>query len=177
MKKTGNYFRIKNSIKTVLFSTVLILFVVSSCSDDESEPPLAKDGGPFEISELTGSWEATQGVFYSVESPNNVDIVQQGGSLSLTVQSSGRCTFIVDPVDREPYSVSGEMFWSSYEGDEALAIVWDDSPDERSSFQSQWVELTATTFNLACSSECGEYDFDNNGNFEIADLDFVFIRN
>lgn len=177
MKKTGNYFRIKNSIKTLLFSTVLILFAVSSCSEDEAEPPLIKDGGLFEISELTGSWEATQGVFYSVESNNNVDIVQQGGSLSLTVQSSGRCTFIVNPVDREAITVSGEMFWSSYEGDEALAIVWDDSPDERSSFQSQWLELTNTSFRLACSSECGEYDFENNGTFEVCDLNFEFIRN
>ena len=166
----------KNSIKTLLFSTVLIFFITSSCSKDESESELVKEGGPFEISELTGSWEATQGVFYSVESPNNVDIVLEGGSLSLTVQSGGRCTFIVDPVDREAYTVSGEMFWSSYEGDEALAIVWDDSPDERSSFQSQFVQLTATTFNLGCSSECGEYDFDNNDNFEITDLNFVFIR-
>ncbi len=165
----------KKLAKYVMLLTVL--FVAVSCSEDEPEIILAKDGGPFEISELIGSWEATKGVFYSVESPNNVDIVQQGGSLSLTVQSSGRCTFTIDPVDREPYTVSGEMFWGNYEGDEALVIVWDGSPaDEGSFFQSQFVELTATTFNLGCSSECGEYDFDNNDNFEITDLNFEFIR-
>ena len=33
----------KNSIKTLLYSTVLILFVASSCSKDDSE--LVKEGG------------------------------------------------------------------------------------------------------------------------------------
>ena len=176
MKKTDNYFPIKNSIKTVIFSMVLISFIALSCSSEDEEAPLVRDGGPFEISELTGSWEAIRANFYSVESSNNVDIVKQGGSLSLTVQSNGRCTFIVDPADREAITVSGEMFWSSYEGDEALAIVWDDSPDERSSFQTMWIFLTATNFQLGCSSECGEYDFNNNGTFEVCDLDFEFIR-
>ena len=174
MKKIDNYFRIKNSIKTLVFSTVLILFVVSSCSDDESEAALVKDGGPFQISELAGNWEATQALFWRSSDGLNVDIVAEGGSLSLTVQSSGRCTFIVDPFDREPYTVSGEMFWSSYEGDEALAIVWDGNPDERSSFTEH--VLNNTTFNLGCLSECGEYDFNNNGTSDIADLGFVFIR-
>ena len=68
---------------------------------------------------------------------------------------------------------SGEMFWGSFEGDEALVIVWDDS--SISSFR--WIELTGNTFDLACTSECGEYDFDNNGNIETADLSFYFIRN
>lgn len=172
MKKTGNYFRIQSSIKTVVFSTVLILFVVSSCSESELE--LVKDGGPFEISELTGNWEATSASFSGVISGLQTDIIADGGALSLTVQSSDRCTFTIDPFDREAYTVSGEMFWGLFEGDEALAIVWDDDPDERSSFR--WIELTDTTFNLGCTSECGEYDFNNDGTSETADLFFEFIR-
>lgn len=155
---------------------LMVLFVAVSCGEDEPELIVSKDGGPFEISELTGSWEAIRANFYSVESPNEVDIVQQGGSLSLTVQSNGRCTFIFDPADREAITVSGEMFWGNYEGDEALVIVWDDSPDEGSFFQTMWMFLTATNFQLGCSSECGEYDFNNNGTFEVCDLDFEFIR-
>jgi hypothetical protein len=107
-----------------------------------------------------------------------LEIIQPGGSLSLTVQNSGRCTFAINPVDQEAYTVSGEMFWGSYEGNDALVIVWDgSSPDEGSFFPVQGIELTSTTFNLGCTSECGEYDFNNNGNPEVADLAFEFIRN
>ena len=67
------------------------------------------------------------------------------------------------------------MFWSSYEGDVALAIVWDgSSPDDRSSFPGH--ELTSTTFNLGCLSECAEYDYNNNGTSDTADVNFEFIR-
>jgi hypothetical protein len=172
----------KNSLKTLLFSTVLILFVVSSCSKDESESELIKEGGPFAISELTGNWKATSANFWRASDGLQADIIADGGSVSLTVQSSGRCTFTVDPFDREAYTVSGEMFWGLYvdeddddEEFEALVIVWDDSPDDRSSFRS--LELTDTTFNIGCTSECGEYDFNNNGTYETADLVFGFIRN
>ena len=103
-------------------------------------------------------------------------------SLSLIVQSNGRCTFTIDPVDREAYTANGELFWGLYvdEDDdddefEALVIVWDDSPDDRSYFR--WIELTDTTFDLGCTSECGEYDFNNNGTSETADLSFSFVRN
>ena len=165
----------KNSIKTLIFSTVLIAFVAFSCSKDESESELVKEGGPFAISELTGNWEATTAGFLRISDNLWVDIVWDGGSVSLTVQSSNRCTFTIDPVDREAYTVGGEMFWGLYEGEDALAIVWNDSPDDRSSFRS--IELTDTTFNLGCSSECAEYDFNNNGTSETADLSFEFIRN
>ena len=169
----------KNLIKTLVFSTVLIFFITSSCSKDESESEVFTEGGggPFAISELTGNWEATSAGFLRISDNLWVEIIQPGGSLSLTVQSDGRCTFAVDPVDREAYTVSGKMFWGSYDGNDALAIVWDDNPDEPSFFPTTGIELTSTTFNLGCLSECGEYDFNNNGNPEVADLAFEFIRN
>ena len=164
----------KKSVINLIFSTVLIFFVVSSCSKDELELELVKEGGPFAISELTGNWEASTANFFRASDGLQADIIVDGGSLSLTVQSSGRCTFTIDPFDRDAYTVSGEMFWGRFEGEDALAIVFDDSPDDRSYFR--WIELTDTTFNLACTSECGEYDFNNDGTTETADLGFDFIR-
>jgi hypothetical protein len=164
----------KSSIKTLLFSTVLISFIAFSCSKDELELELVKEGGPFAISELTGNWEANSANFFRVSDGLQADIIADGGSLSLTVQSSGRCTFTIDPFDRDAYMVSGEMFWGRYEGEDALAVVFDDSPDDRSYFR--YIELTDTIFNLSCTSECGEYDFNNDGTSETADLVFDFIR-
>jgi len=161
--------------KLLLFSTLLLWFVLSSCSEDDSESKLTKSGGPFEISELAGNWEATSASFFRTSDGLQVELVADGGSVSLTVQSNGRCTFTVDPFDRDAYVVSGEMFWGSFESVVALAIVFDDSPDDSSYFRGH--ELTDTTFNLWCTSECGEYDFNNNGTSETADLSFFFVRN
>jgi hypothetical protein len=166
------------SIKASSIITVLISLIGLSCdSSGDSGSKISKEGGPFAISEFTGNWEATQAGFLRISDNLWVDIVADGGSLSLTVQSSGRSTFTINPVDREAYTVSGEMFWGRYEGEDALAIVWDGSPDadDRSSFR--FVELTDTTFSLGCTSECGEYDFNNNGDPEVADLGFEFVRN
>ena len=166
----------RNSNKALSISMVLLSFIAFSCdSADESESELVKEGGPFAISELTGNWEATSANFWRDSDGLQADIIADGGSVSLTVQSSGRCTFSIDPFDRAAYTVSGEMFWGRFEGDIALAIVWDDIPDDRSYFR--FLELTDTTFNMACTSVCGEYDFNNNGTSETADLGFEFIRN
>lgn len=154
---------------------LIVLVVAVSCSKDEPELILSNDGGPFEISELTGNWEATQAVFLRISDNWWVDIVAEGGALSLNVQSDARCTFTINPFDREAYTESGEMFWGSYDGDVALAIVWDDNPNEASFFRVH--ELNSTTFDLGCSSECGEYDYDNDGNSDVSDLGFDFIRN
>lgn len=161
----------KNSIKTLVFSTVLILFVACSCSEDDSLR--VTEGGPFEISELAGNWEATFAFFVRDSDEMSVDIVADGGSLSLTVQSNGRCTFTIDPVDREAYTVSGEMFWELYEGDYFFAIEYDDYPGDWASYGAT---LTNTTFNMFGGPDSGEYDFNNDGTTESARLGFEFIR-
>ena len=147
-----------------------------SCNKNESESELSKEGGPLEISEFAGNWEATEAGFFRASDGLAVDIIADGGSLSLTVQSNGRCNFAIDPVDREAYTASGEMFWGSFEGDDALTIVWDDSPDADDRSYFRFIELTDTTFDMACTSECGDYDFNNEGITETADLSFFFIR-
>jgi hypothetical protein len=162
----------KNSIKTLAFSTVLILFIAFSCSKkDDSE--LVKEGGPFKISELAGNWEATSAFFGRDNDNVSVDIIADGGSLFLTVQSSGRCIFTVDPFDREAYTVSGEMFWELYEGDYFFAIEYDDYPGDWASYGAI---LTDTIFTMNGGSDSGEYDFDNDGTSESARIGFEFIR-
>ena len=161
----------KNSINTLVFSTVLVLFVASSCNNDDSK--LFKEGGPFKISELAGNWEATSAFFVRDSDDMSVDIIADGGSLSLTVQSSGRCTFTIDPVGRDAYTVSGEMFWELFEGDYYFAIKYDDYPDDWASYGAT---LTDTTFTINGGPDSGEYDFNNDGTTESTRLGFVFIR-
>jgi hypothetical protein len=161
--------------KLLILSLFIIALITFGCTSSEDDSEISKEGGPFEISELAGNWEATSASFWRATDGLLEELVADGGSVSLTVQSNGSCTFTIDPFDSEAYTVSGKMFWGSFEGEDALAIVWDDNPNDRSYFR--WIELTATTFDMGCTSECAEYDFNNNGTSETADLGFEFIRN
>lgn len=156
-------------IKTLLFSTVFILFVTSSCSNDDSE--LVKEGGPFLISELAGNWEATSAFFGNENDTKN--IIEDGGSLSMTVISNGRCTLTIDPDDREGYKVSGEMFWEIYEGEYYFAVKWDAYPDDWATYGATYTE---PTFFMNGGFDAGEYDFNNDGTSESARINLEFIR-
>ena len=92
------------------FLLILLISLISTCSSNEDEDALTKDG-PFPISELAGTWDATRAQF----SAHNVsvDVVEDGGSARMSVQSNGSFTITINPVDRDAYAVSGEMFWKS----------------------------------------------------------------
>jgi hypothetical protein len=166
----------KNPFLTYAIILVLSISTIlaSSCSKDEPESELVKEGGPFEFSELAGNWKSTLAYFLRTSDNLEVEVVGDGGSVSLTVQSNGKCTFTIDPFDCEAYTESGEMFWELYDEEYNLEIVWNDFPDESSSFRA---ELTDIGFHMQCFYECAEYDFNCDGTPETADLSFFFIRN
>ena len=151
----------------------LFAFLLLSCSssnEDDPEDVLLKIGD-FPISELAGNWEVTQAQF-SVNTVS-VDVVQDGGTASMTVQSNGRFTLTLDPVDRAAYTVSGEMFWEKWEQAFFFAIVWDTYPDDWDTYGHTW---DGTTFTINGGPDTGEYDFDNDGDAEPCTLHFTFVR-
>ncbi|WP_297795064.1 hypothetical protein [uncultured Eudoraea sp.] len=158
------------TLSNIFFFVPLFAFVLFSCSDDDPEP-LVKVGGPFEINELAGNWEATSATF----SDGNlfVNIIEIGGSATMTVQSSGNFTLTIDPPDRPAYTTSGEMFWEEFEGQYYFAIEWANYPGD---WDTYGATLNATTFTLNGGFDSGEYDFDNDGTFETASISFTFIR-
>lgn len=158
----------RTSIKILVFGTILILFVSLSCNKEGD--PLTKEG-PFNISELAGNWEATRASF----SGDNmaVDVIDEGGSVSMSVQSSGRFTLTIDPADQAAYNVSGEMSWEKFEGKSYFAIEWDDYPGD---WDTYGATLTATTLDINGGFDSGEYDFDGDGTFESASVSLAFIR-
>jgi len=103
----------------------------------------------------------------------SVDIIGDGGSSSITVQSNGNFTLTIDPADRAAYTVSGEMFWELFEGNYFFAIAWDDYPGD---WDTYGATLTATTFVINGGFDTGEYDFNNDGNFESARISFELTR-
>lgn len=164
----------KNSIKIVVFSAVLILFVGFSCSKNDPDPLVKEaEGAPFNISELAGNWEASSAFFVRDSDNLSVDIIGDGGSTSITIQSSGKFTLTIDPADRVAYTVSGEMFWELFEGNYFFAIAWDDFPGD---WDTYGATLTATKFSINGGFDTGEYDFNNDGTFEAASISFEFTK-
>ncbi len=151
----------------------LFAFLLLSCSKSDPDP-LVKDGEgvPFKISELVGNWEATYANFNDGVQ-QSVDVIDDGGTVSISVQSSGKFTLTIDPFDRASYTISGEMFWELFEGDYYFAIEWDDYPGD---WDTYGATLTATTFTISGGFDSAEYDFDNDGTFEACSLGMGFVR-
>lgn len=155
------------------FCYIFLIALVSlnfGCNKDDDDDGLTKDG-PFAISELSGNWEATKAQF-SVNT-TSVDVVEDGGTVSMIVQSSGRFILTINPVDRSAYTVSGELFWEEWQGSYYFAIVWDDEPNDWDTYGHTY-DGTTLTFNGGTDS--GEYDFDNDGDFESCSIHFIFVR-
>jgi len=157
--------------KLFLFAP-LFAFLLLSCSKDETDD-LVKEGGPFKISELAGNWEATAAFFVRDSDSMSVDIIGDGGSSSISVQSNGKFTLTIDPEDRAAYTISGEMFWELFEGKYYFAIEWDDYTGD---WDTYGATLSGNTFVINGGFDTGEYDFNNDGTYESARIGFEFTR-
>ncbi|WP_296700614.1 hypothetical protein [Algoriphagus sp.] len=155
----------------LFFFLVAFIAQSSSCNTtDDDENVLSKDG-PFKISELAGNWEATKAQF-SVNT-TSIDVVERGGTAQMAVQANGRFTISLNPVDRDAYSVSGEMFWEEWKQTSHFTIIWDDSPGERDTYSHTY---DGTTLSFNGGTGTGEYDFNNDGTMEACSVHYIFIR-
>lgn len=158
------------TILQYLFSALFMVAFLACSSSDNDEDVITKEG-PFNISELAGNWDVTKAQF-SVNTVS-VDVVQDGGTASMTVQTSGRFTLTLDPIDRPAYTVSGEMFWEEWQGSYFFAIEWDDEPGDWDTYGHTY---DGTTLSINGGAETGAYDFDNDGDEELCSLHFIFVR-
>jgi hypothetical protein len=155
---------------------LIYIFLISlislnfSCSTDDDKDELTKDG-PFEISELAGNWEATKAQFST--NTISIDVVDDGGTARMSVESNGRFTLTLNPVDRNAYSVSGEIFWEEWQQTFYFAIAWDDDPDDWDTYGHTF---DGKTLSLNGGADTGEYDFNNDGNMEACSVHFTFVR-
>ncbi|MDH3796592.1 MAG: hypothetical protein OER83_06950 [Flavobacteriaceae bacterium] len=155
-------------------SIFLALFVLACSSDDNDEQV---DQGPdFAISELAGTWNATEITFsYSgtgnVPDPSFYQVVAEGGSGVLTVQSSGRFTLAVTPIGEATETFGGRMY---FEDGEFFAIQFDDDPPDDPTYFG--ATLSGNTFSLNGGPDTAEWDFDGDGNDEPASVSLVFVK-
>lgn len=166
-------------MKSVLhiFVTAYAAMSIASCSSNANDGELIFDTRPnFTISELQGTWTATIIIFSYSEADNAPDpahanIIAEGGSGSLTVESGGRFSLVIDPTDRPAFTINGRMF---FEDREFLAIQFDGDP--AGDYEYYGARLIGNTFKILGGPGTAEYDLDLDGTDDLCSVSLEFIK-
>ena len=153
MKNSTHHHALKNRALTLLFVvvTAALTFLVS-CN---------KDGDKVDerVSEIAGTWTATSTSF------NGVDVVQEGGSVTLEIKDSGRFTFTIKRPGRTDMVFTGKLGFD----EQWLEVEYDTYPGE---YEYYDISYDAHNLHLGANSV---FDFDGDGSdeFVIFILDMV----
>ena len=153
MKTTSYLPAIKNRRLTLLIVAVLLpLFLFVSCNKDD-------EFSDERVSEIAGTWTATSASF------NGLDVVDEGGSVTLEIQDNGKFTFTIKRPGRTDMVFTGRLGFD----EEWLAVEYDTNPGEYEYYDSTY---DADSLNIGANSE---FDFDGVGSdeFVIFFLDMV----
>jgi hypothetical protein len=134
----------------VLLMAALILFQGCKKDDEFTDE---------RISEIAGTWTATSASF------NGVDVVDEGGSVSLVIQENGRFTFTISRPGTDDMVFTGRLGFD----EQWLAVEYDTNPGE---YEYYDITYDASNLNIGANSE---FDFDGDGTdeFVVFFLDMV----
>ena len=130
-----------------------------------------EEDGVISVSEagLVGTWQATSVQVINLADPMAplLDLIMMGGSATLTITSNSRYTFVQMEAGGQPETSTGTLVVEPG----VLIFNDDDFPGDpdAASFMLSGSTLTIFLFE-------GEFDFDDNGVDEPADITFVFQR-
>jgi hypothetical protein len=152
--KNSKYLHVikKTGLALLLVATASLTMFVA-CSDDD-EPSTDR------VSEIVGTWTATSASF------NGVDVVAEGGSVSLAIQSSGKFTFTIERPGRSDMVFTGKLGFD----EQWLAVEYDTNPGEY-----EYYDITYDANNLHIGAN-SEFDFDGNGSDEVVIFFLDMIR-
>jgi hypothetical protein len=144
MKKSIYLTAKKKTGLALLFIAVIapLAFLVACSNDDE----FSTEG----ISDIAGTWTATSATF------NGIDVIEEGGSVTLTIQNNGRFTFKIKRPGRDEMVFTGRLGFD----EEWLAVEYDTYPGE---YEYYDIEYDAHNLHIGANSE---FDFDGDGTDE-----------
>jgi len=102
------------------------------------------------ISEIAGFWTATSASF------NGVDVVDEGGTVTLDIKDNGRFTFTINRPGRAAMVFTGRLGFD----EQWLAVEYDNFPGEY-----EYYDITYDDHNLHIGAN-SEFDFDGDGTDE-----------
>ncbi|WP_282159718.1 hypothetical protein [Ulvibacterium marinum] len=173
MKNKGLDYPYKKARSIFSISMVLITIAVSvSCSSDDDDLTISLDGPVLSVSDFTGNWTATSAIFESIDVPGNrLDIIEEGGSATLTVQANGRFAITINTPGLGSETFSGELGFNGEEYGDRLIVVFDgDARDDYELFNIGFEN------NVLFLSGITTFDFTGNGTEESAVIDLGMVR-
>lgn len=147
-----------------------VLGLVGCDSDDPTGP------GGSTLSDLAGSWTATQFVYSQAgvgTALPTVDLVDEGYTVTLSIQSSGRFTLTTVDPEGGTESDMGTLGFDP-EAEDFLLIVFDDDPEDELEFL--FVVVNDDSFRLVDNTGEAEFDLDDDGDLDPARINSTWVR-
>lgn len=135
MKKTG--------LALLFIAVIAPLAFFVACSDNDE---FSTEG----ISDIAGTWTATSATF------NGIDVIEEGGSVTMTIQNNGRFNFTIKRPGRDDMVFTGRLGFD----EQWLAVEYDTYPGE---YEYYDIEYDAHNLHIGANSE---FDFDGDGTDE-----------
>lgn len=155
---------------SLLVSINFLACSVFGGSDDEGFDQFSLEGTNVSTSDIAGTWNATRGLFgRSGEGPVvEVDVVAEGGSVTLSIQANGRFSVTVGYMGALDTSTGRFAF-----DEDLLVISFDDDPEEWEYFSIMHDEPNLF---IMGGTVYEAFDYDGDGTDEDSDIDFIFVR-
>ena len=120
-----------------------------------------KEGSSDErVTEIAGFWTATSATF------NGVDVIEEGGSVTLDIRESGRFTFTIKLPERTDMVFRGTLGFD----EQWLEVEYDTDPGE-----PEYYDITYDDDNLYIGAN-SEFDFDGDGSDEFVVFFLEMVR-
>ncbi len=140
----------------------LSLFFLTGCNGDDDDD-FSNTGNTLSISDIQGFWMATSATF---SGPEFIDLYEEPASITLSIQSNGRFTFMIKRPGEPDEVYTGKL---GFDGD-FLAVRFD-GEDEDDSF---FISLVNDILTLRGQTEL---DLDGDGDFDLGILELIMERN
>ena len=160
----------KFAFRYIFYCTLSLILTFSACFNEEDDEP-SLQGDKYGINDLSGMWSATEAFFSSLEIPHkgDLDVIDEGGSLTLKIESNGRFTITI-VLPGEPNEVfTGKLGFD----EEWLAISFDDDPGE---YAYHYFDLNDDKTTLTIRGD-GYLDLDDDGLEDIVSMNLVLSKN
>ncbi len=154
--------------RRALLLAVLMLFTTLTACDSNGEDDFSLEGDGISMSDIAGTWTATRAFFSRTETGPAVDveIVAQGGTATLVIQTNGRFTFTTALPGDAPDITTGQLGFD----EDLLVVIYDDEPDD---FEFFGIQFSGNTLSI---NGQGTYDFDGDGAEEAAVIELDLVR-
>lgn len=150
---------------------IFLLVGLVSCSEEGEGPDCSLQGTVLSISDIIGNWTATSAIFSATSGSTNldVDVVAEGGTVSLSIQSGGGFTLNISESGTASDISSGDFCF-----DEDLLVVLFDG-DALDDWEYFGIQLNSGT-NVLTINGPAEFDFNDDGNPDQASVSLTLVR-